>query len=51
MQTRIALSNIDGNNNIETPTKKVKRPADLNTADSTGLTEQKPSSLNQIDAQ
>ena len=43
-------SNLDSNSHIETPTKKAKKSttADLNTADSIVLTDQK-SSINDID--
>ena len=53
LQTHIQPPNKDSNTQIETPIKKYKKPEahDLNTADSIVLTDQKPSSLNDIDAQ
>lgn len=53
IQTHSHPSAKDSNNQIETPTKKYKKPhsEDLNTADSIALTDQKSSSLNDIDPQ
>jgi hypothetical protein len=53
IQSHIQSANKDSNSQIETPIKKYKKPEshDLNTADSIVLTDQKPSSLNDIDAQ